>query len=67
MHEKSATPDLVELTRGFYEALNRRDLDAAQNLFAPDAVYEAVSLGATFEGAEEIRRFIEDWLGAYTE
>jgi ketosteroid isomerase-like protein len=67
MRKESTTPDLVKLSRRAFEALSRRDLDAAQNLFAPDAVYEAVSLGTTFDGAEAIRRFLEDWLGAYAE
>jgi hypothetical protein len=33
---------------------------------APDAVWEVVGLGA-FEGVPAIRRFLEDWLGGYTE
>ena len=65
MAEESTTPDLVELTRRALEALSSYDLDVALGPCAPDAVYEAVSLGTTFEGVEAIRGFVEDWLGAY--
>ena len=67
MPEESTTPDLVELTRGFFEAASRRDLDAVMRLFAPDAVWETLSLGTSFEGAAAIRGFFEDWGGAYEE
>jgi len=43
MVEESATPDLVELMRDTFEAVNRGDLDAVMKFFAPDAVWEAVS------------------------
>jgi ketosteroid isomerase-like protein len=33
----------------------------------PDAVWETLSLGASFEGVAAIRGFFEDWLGAYDE
>src|ERR1700694_5238585 len=65
--EESTTPDLVELTRGFFEAASRRDLDAVMSFYAPDAVWEAVSLGTSFEGVAAIRGFFEDWTGAYGE
>jgi ketosteroid isomerase-like protein len=67
MSAESTTSDVVELTRRFFEAANRRDLDAAQSLYAPDAVWEAASLGTTFEGVAAIRGFFEDWLSAYEE
>jgi ketosteroid isomerase-like protein len=67
MPRESTTPDLVKRSGRVVEALSRRDLDAALNSLAPDAVYEAVSLGTTFEGAEAIRGFLQDWLGAYAE
>ncbi|TMM20221.1 MAG: nuclear transport factor 2 family protein [Actinobacteria bacterium] len=65
MVEESATPDLVELMRDTFEAVNRGDLDAVMKFFAPDAVWEAVSLGTSFEGVPAIRGFFEDWLGPY--
>ncbi len=62
MAEESTTPDLVELARQAYEAMNRRDLDGVMSLFAADAVYDMSGAGLeTFEGAEAIRGFIEDW------
>src|SRR5438105_15517036 len=67
MSGEPTTPDLVELTRRFFEAANRRDLDAAQGFYAANAVWETVSLGTSFEGVAAIRGFYEDWLGAYEE
>jgi ketosteroid isomerase-like protein len=65
MSQKPTTPNLVELTRRSLEAANRRDFDALMSYYAPDVVWEAVSLGTTFEGVAAIRGFREDWLGAY--
>lgn len=65
--EESTTPAVVQLTRRQFEAGSRRDLDAVLSFYAPDAVWEAVSLGTSFEGVEAIRGFLGDWLGAYEE
>ena len=67
MPEESTTPDLGELTRRSLEPASRRDFDALPTFFAPDAVWEAASLGTTFEGPAAIRGFLEDWLGVYQE
>jgi ketosteroid isomerase-like protein len=67
MSQESTTPDLVELTCRQFEAGSRGDLDAVLSLCVPDAVWEAVSLGTSFEGVAAIRGFLEDWLGAYEE
>lgn len=67
MSQESTTPDVVELTRRQFEAGSRRDLDAVLSFYAPDAIWEAVSLGSSFNGVAEIRGFLEDWLGAYEE
>jgi ketosteroid isomerase-like protein len=67
MADESTTPDLVELTRGFFEAAGQSDLDAVMSFFAPDAVWEMMSLGSSFEGVAAIRGFFEDWTGAYQE
>jgi len=67
MSQESTIPDLVELTRRQFEAGSRRDLDAVLSFYAPDAIWEAVSLGSSFNGVAEIRGFLEDWLGAYEE
>jgi len=65
MPEEATTPDLVERMREVFEALSSRDFDALANLCAPDAVYESVAMGATFEGVAAIREFSEDMVGAY--
>ena len=67
MSEESTTPDLVERVRGLYAAANRRDLDATVSVFAPDAVWEAMMVGASFEGVEGIVGFFEDWVGDFEE
>jgi ketosteroid isomerase-like protein len=67
MSEESTTPDLVERVRRSLEAGNRRDFDVILSFFAPDVVWEAVSLGNRFEGVAATRGFLEDWLGAYEE
>jgi ketosteroid isomerase-like protein len=66
MAEKSTTHDLVELNRRFIDAANAGDIDAALNLFAPDIVWEAGTVG-TFEGRPAVRGFFQDWLDAYDE
>jgi ketosteroid isomerase-like protein len=67
MPDESTTPDLVELARRAVEAGNRRDLDAVLSFYAPDAVWEVVSLGTRFEGVAAIRGFMDDWIGSYDE
>jgi uncharacterized protein (TIGR02246 family) len=67
MPDESTTPDLVERTRLAFEAWNRVDLDAFMNFFASDAVWEAVPLGQSFEGAAAIRSFLADWRCTYEE
>jgi ketosteroid isomerase-like protein len=62
MPEESTTLDLVRLARQGYEAMSRGDVDAVVSLFAADAVYDMSAAGLeTFEGAEAIRGFMEDW------
>ncbi len=67
MREESTTPDLLDLSRRATEAANTRDVDALMSFYAHDAVWEAMTGLGTHEGAAEIRRFFEDWLGAYEE
>jgi ketosteroid isomerase-like protein len=67
MPEESTTPDPVELVRRQFEAGNRRDLDAVTSSFAADAVLDGRALGDRFERRAAIRRFVEDWFGAYEE
>src|SRR4051794_10574616 len=65
MSEESTTPDLVELVGRAAEAASRRDVDAVASSFAEDAVFDGRGAGTFFEGRPAIRRFIEDWFGAY--
>jgi ketosteroid isomerase-like protein len=67
MSEEPTTPDLVDVTRGIFQAFSNGDLDAGLQHYAPGAVYESASLGAGFEGLEAIRNFMEDWTAAYDE
>jgi uncharacterized protein (TIGR02246 family) len=67
MPEESTTPDVLDVWRRAIEAGSDRDFDALMSLYAPDAVWEAVTGLGTHEGTAEIRRFFEDWLDAYEE
>ena len=67
MSQESTTPDLVELTRRFVQAWNRRDLDAWMGFFAPDAVWGVPALDIRVEGVAAIRIFGEEWFVAFAE
>jgi ketosteroid isomerase-like protein len=68
MPEDSTSPDLVELTRRYVEALNRRDSDALMSFYAPDAVWDAADTGVgTFTGLAAIRGLLEGWFDAFEE
>jgi ketosteroid isomerase-like protein len=64
MPDDSTTPDLVELGRRIQGAVNRREFDLLNSVYAPDAVVEAEGLG-TFGGRAAIRRFFEDMVGSF--
>jgi ketosteroid isomerase-like protein len=56
MPEEAATPNLVELVVAFFEATNRRDLEARMSFFAPEAVWDLSPMGlGTFEGRAAMR------------
>jgi ketosteroid isomerase-like protein len=66
MDDESTTPDLVRLARQGYEAVSRSDVDGVMSVFAADAVLDMSAAGlGTFEGAEAIRRFVQDWRRPY--
>ncbi len=68
MPEESTTPDLVRITRRRFEAGSRRDVDAVLSFYARNAVFDASDAGlGTFESANAIRAFLEDWWGTYDE
>jgi ketosteroid isomerase-like protein len=50
MSEEPTTPDLIGLARLFNDAFNRRDWDAVESFYAPDAVAVAAEGLGTFEG-----------------
>jgi ketosteroid isomerase-like protein len=60
--EQSTTPDL-ELTRGYFESMNRDwVLDALAGFFAPDAVWDLSDVGlGIYEGWAAIREFLGGW------
>src|SRR5438477_6547131 len=63
MSKESTTPDLVERTRSWLEAMDRDwDLDAVMRFFAPDVVWDLSALGlGTYERVAAVREFIESW------
>jgi ketosteroid isomerase-like protein len=67
MSEESMTSDLADRVRLIFEGVNRADWDAILSVYSPDAVWESVDLGTSFEGVAAIRGFFEDWQGAYAE
>jgi len=68
MPEESPTPDLAELFRRGFEALDCRDFDAIMSSYAPGAVFDVSALGiGSFERREAIRRHFEDWRAPYEE
>lgn len=66
MSEESTTRDLVQRVRLLIEAVNRRDFDAFESFFTPDAVWRGMEIGA-FEGAAAIRGLVEDMVSPYEE
>ncbi len=66
MPEESTTPDLVELTRLAFEAVNQRDIDAVVSFFAPDAVFAGREWNL-YEGRAAIRGFLDEWFGSFAE
>jgi len=63
-----ASANLVERWQGPADAYARRDFHAAMRVFSSDGTWDFSSVGlGSFEGAEAIRSFLEDWIGAYEE
>ena len=68
MSEESTTPDLVELTRRQFEAVNRHDMDAVMSRCTPDGVYDTSPDGmGLYEGPAAIRAFLGGWWDAFEE
>ncbi len=66
MADESTTPDLAELTRLAFEAVNQRDIDAVMSFFARDAVFAGREWNL-YEGRAAIRGFLDDWFGSFAE
>lgn len=49
------------------EAANRRDFDAVESFYAPDAVLRGAEHGGTFEGAAAIRGLFEEMASPHDE
>jgi ketosteroid isomerase-like protein len=64
MAEESTTPDLEEVTRRNFAALNRRDYDAILATFAPGVVWDVSGL-EVLKGHEAIRGLFEGWVDVY--
>jgi ketosteroid isomerase-like protein len=65
---ESTNPNLVERVSAFFEAANRRDIEARMSFLARDAVWDLSPMGmGTFEGRAAIRRFLEDWRSSFDE
>jgi ketosteroid isomerase-like protein len=61
-------PARVELVRRIIEALNRGDLDAMLACMHPDFEWrplEASPVARVYRGHEQVRRYVEDWLGTF--
>src|SRR5271168_612699 len=67
MADESTTPDLAELTRLAFEAVNQRDIDAVMSFFAPDAVFDGRAVWGPYEGRAAIRGSLEEWFGFFAE
>jgi ketosteroid isomerase-like protein len=63
MSDESTTPDVVELTRSWLEAMDRDwDLDAVMRIYAPDVVWDLSATGlGTYEGVAAVRDFLKSW------
>jgi ketosteroid isomerase-like protein len=66
MTEEPTTPDLEERSRQGFAAVIRRDFDAVECFYAPDAVLRGAEVG-TFEGRAAIRGLFEDMTSPYEE
>jgi ketosteroid isomerase-like protein len=60
--------DGVELVRAIIEALNRGDLDEMLGLMHPDFEWrplEASPVARAYRGHDQVRRYVEDWVGTF--
>jgi ketosteroid isomerase-like protein len=58
----------VELVQEIIDALNRGDVDAMLERMHPDFEWrplEASPVARVYRGHEQVRRYVEDWLGTF--
>ena len=58
----------IELVRGIVDALNRGDLDEMLRRMDPDFEWtplEASPVARVYRGREQVRRYVEDWVGTF--
>ncbi len=68
MSGESTTPELVELARRQFEAVNRHDLDAVMSCCTPDVVYDtSPDAMGLYEGPAAIGALLGGWWDAFVE
>jgi ketosteroid isomerase-like protein len=59
----------VQLVHGIIEALNRGDVDGMLERMHPDFEWRPLesspAAGGVYRGHEQVRRYVEDWLGTF--
>ena len=63
--EESATPDLVEVVTGLFEAADRGDWEAMIAPYAPDAIWESEDGITNAAGASRVRGLLEEWAAVF--
>lgn len=68
MAQSRRSLDLTEMHEALVAAVNRGDVDAYMRPFAVHATWDASRTGgAVYEGADEIRALVEDWLSVFAD
>ena len=68
MAEESTTPDPVARTRRAWETADAADFDGMMSHFGSHPIWDMSSMGlGVYQGVTAVRRFFEDWRGAYEE
>jgi ketosteroid isomerase-like protein len=65
MPEESATPDLVEVVTGLFEAADRGDWDVMIAPYAPDCIWESEDGITNAAGVSGVRNLLEEWAGVF--
>jgi ketosteroid isomerase-like protein len=65
MPNESATPDLVEIVTGLFEAADRGDWDAVVEPYAPDVILESEDGMMSADGANAVKALWEEWADTF--